>query len=144
MSVEENKANARRAVAEFWNKGNMALFDEFWATNYVNHDPSNPEVRDFNGFKKWVIAVRNAFPDLNITIEDIIAEGNKVVTRWTFSGTHKGEFGEIPPTGKQVTMTGITIDRIADDKVVESWWNGDDLGMMQQLGVIPPREHSGE
>jgi steroid delta-isomerase-like uncharacterized protein len=140
MSVEENKAETRRAIKEFWNQGNMELLDEFWAPNYVNHDPSNPEVRDLEGFKQWVITVRNAFPDLNVTIDDLIAEGNKVVLRWSFRGTHKGEFGKIPATGKQVTITGITISRIADGKTVESWWSDDDLGLLQQLGVIPPME----
>jgi steroid delta-isomerase-like uncharacterized protein len=140
MSVEENKADTRRAVDEFWNKGNMELLNEFWATNYIHHDPGTPEVNDLEGFKQWVITTRTGFPDLKVTIEDIIAEGDKVVTRWTFRGTHKGELGGIPPTGKQVTMTGITIDRIADGKTVESWWNSDGLGFLQQLGVIPPIE----
>jgi steroid delta-isomerase-like uncharacterized protein len=140
MSVEENKADTRRAIKGFWNQGNMALLDEFWAPNYVNHDPTNPEVRDLEGFKQWVIAARTAFPDLNVTIDDLIAEGDKVVTRWTVRGTHKGEFGKIPATGKQVTFTGITISRFVDGKTVESWWSDDDLGLMQQLGVIPPME----
>jgi len=140
MSVEENKADTRRAIKGFWNQGNMALLDEFWAPNYVNHDPTNPEVRDLEGFKQWVIAARTAFPDLNVTIDDLIAEGDKVVTRWTFRGTQKGEFGKIPATGKQVTFMGITISRFVDGKTVESWWSDDDLGLLQQLGVIPPME----
>jgi len=140
MSVEENKADTRRAIEEFWNQGNMALLDEFWAPNYINHDPTNPEVRDLEGFKQWVIAARTAFPDFNVIIDDLIAEGDKVVTRWTFRGTHKGEFGKIPATGKQVTFTGITISRFVDGKTVESWWSDDDLGLLQQLGVIPPME----
>jgi len=123
-----------------WNQGKMELLDEFWAQNFVNHDPSNPEVRDLEGFKQWVVMVRNAFPDLNVTIDDLIAEGDKVVTRWTFRGTHKGEFGKIPATGKQVSSTGITISRIADGKTVETWWSSDDLGLFQQLGLIPPIE----
>ena len=144
MSVEENKANTRRAVEEFWNKGKMELLNEFWATNYVHHDPTNPEINDLEGFKQWVIMSRTAFPDLHVTIEDIIAEGDKVVTRWTVRGTHKGELGEIPPTGKEVTFTGITIDRFDGGKSVESWWNDDDLGLLQQLGVIPPMDQIGD
>ena len=140
MSVEENKADTRRAIKGFWNQGNMALLDEFWAPNYINHDPTNPEVRDLEGFKQWVIAARTAFPDMNVTIDDLIAEGDKVVTRWTVRGTHKGEFGKIPATGKQVMFTGMTISRIVDGKTVESWWSDDDLGLLQQLGVIPPME----
>ncbi len=140
MSVEENKADTRRVTEEFWNKGNMELLNEFWAINYVHHDPTNPEISDLEGFKQWVIMTRTGFPDLNVTIEDIIAEGDKVVTRYTFRGTHKGDLGEIPPTGKEVTTTGITIDRFADGKIVESWFNGDDLGLWQQLGLIPPMD----
>ena len=144
MSVEENKADTRRAVEEFWNKGNMELLNEFWATNYIHHDPSSTKISDLEGFKQWVNTTRTGFPDLNVTIEDIIAEGDKVVTRWTFRGTHKGELGGILPTGKQVTVTGITIDRIADGKTLESWWSSDNLGFWQQLGVIPPMEQGGE
>ena len=140
MSVEENKAVTRRAVEEFWNKGKIELLEEFWAPSYINHDPTNPEVRDLEGFKQWAIASHAAFPDLNVTIDDLIAEGDKVVTRWTVRGTQKGEFGKIPATGKQVTFTGITISRIVDGKTVESWWSDDDLGLLQQLGVIPPME----
>jgi steroid delta-isomerase-like uncharacterized protein len=140
MLVEENKAVTRRVTEEIWNQGNMALLDELFAPNYVNHDPTNPEVRDLERFKQYVVSVRTAFPDLNITINDLIAEGDKVVTRWTGRGTQKGEFGKIPATGKQVTITGITISRIADGKIVESWWSSDDLGLFQQLGLIPPME----
>jgi len=138
MSVEENKAGTRQGVEELWNQGKMELVDELWAPDFVNHDPTNPEVRDREGFKQWVIVARTAFPDLNVTIDDMIAEGDKVATRWTVRGTQKGEFGKIPATGKQVTFTGITISRIVDGKTVETWWSGDDLGMLQQLGVIPP------
>ena len=137
MSVEENKTDTRRAIEEFWNQGKIELLDEFWAPNYINHDPTNPEVRDLEGFKQWVIAARAAFPDLNVTIDDLIAEGDKVVTRWTVRGTQKGEFGKIPATGKQVTFTGITISRFADGKTVESWWSDDDLGLVQQPEWYP-------
>ena len=140
MSVEENKAQTRRAIEEFWNQGKMELLDEFFAPNYVNHDPTHPDVSDLEGYKQWAITSRNAFPDLNVTIDDLIAEGDKVVTRWTLRGTHKGELGKIPATGNQVTITGITISRIVDGKNVESWWSSDDLGFLQQLGVIPPME----
>ena len=144
MSIEENKAKTRQVVEEFWNQGNMALFDKIWATNFVNHDPFHPHVSDREGYKQWVIIVRTAFPDFKITIEDMIAEGDKVVVRWTFRGTQKGELPGIPPTGKQVTQMGININRIADGKVVESWRSADDFGLLQQLGVIPPMERGGE
>ena len=140
MSVEENKATARRAIEEIWNQGNMKSVDELWAPNMVNHDPTNPEMKDREGLKQWVVVVRNAFPDFTVTADDMIGEGDKVATRWTVRGTHKGDFGNLPATGKQVTMTGITLSRFVDGKAVEHWWSGDDLGMLQQLGVIPPLE----
>jgi len=140
MSVEENKDKIRRFVEEFWNKGNLESLNEHQAASYVHHDPGSPEITDREGFKQFAIMTRTGFPDFNVTIEDIIAEGDKVVTRWSVRGTHKGALGEIPPTGKEVTMTGITIDRIADGKVVEGWFHSDDLGFWQQLGVIPPMD----
>jgi steroid delta-isomerase-like uncharacterized protein len=91
----------------------------------------------------YVAALRDAFPDVHITIEDQVAEGDRVVTRWTARGTHTGAFQGIPPTGKRGSMTGIDINRFADGKVVECWTNADDLGLLQQLGVIPTPEIAG-
>ena len=85
---------------------------------------------------------RTAFPDMRITIEDQVAEGDKVVTRWTASGTHQGDLMGIDPTGRRATVTGITIDRISGGKVEETWTNFDAMGMMQQLGVIPSPEQA--
>ena len=137
MSVEENKAIVSRATEELWNKNNLAVVDELYATNFVSHDL--PEVTpDRKGYKQFVTISHTAFPDFHTTVEDIIAEGDKVVQRFTARGTHKGEFMGIPPTGKQVTITGIAIDRIAGSKIVENWANMDMLGMMVQLGVVPP------
>ncbi len=140
MSVEENKANYRRITEEIWIKGNIALVDELFAPNYVNHDPMAPEVRDLDGFKQYIVSTRTAFPDMDVTLDDLIAEGDKVAGRWTFTGTHKAEWGGIPATGKQVTMTGMTISRFVDGKTVENWWSLDSLGLLQQLGVVPPLE----
>jgi len=140
ISVEENKAITRRAIEEVWNQGKMESLNEIWAPNYVNHDPINPDVRDLEGFKQYVSMIRNAFPDFKVTVDDMIAEGDKVATRWTARGTHKGDLGKIAATGKQVTITGISLGRFVDGKTVEIWWSGDNLGMLQQLGVIPPME----
>lgn len=134
---EENKAVSRSVIEECFNKGNLALADELYTADYIDHNalpgmPNGPE-----GFKQTAAMYRAAFPDIHITIEDQLAEGDKVVTRWTGSGTHQGELMGIPPTGKQVTVTGIGIDRIANGKIVEHWEIFDQLGMMQQLGVIP-------
>lgn len=143
MSVEENKAIASRAVEELWNKNNLAVVDELYATNFVSH--GLPEVTpDREGYKQFVTISRTALPDFHTTVEDIIAEGDKVVQRFTARGTHKGEFMGIPPTGKQVTITGIAIDRIAGSKIVENWANMDMLGMMVQLGVVPTPGQGGK
>ena len=126
LSLEENKAIVRRLIEEMWNQGKLEVIDEVFP-------PSGIE-----GAKQIVTTFRTAFPDLHFTIEDQIAEGDKVTTRYTLTGTHTGEFMGIPPTGKQVTVTGMSISRIVDSKLVEEWDNVDTLGMMQQLGVIPP------
>ncbi|MEE8472851.1 MAG: ester cyclase [Dehalococcoidia bacterium] len=137
MSVEENKTIERRFMEEVWTKGNLAAVDELVATNYVDHTPMPDVSPDLQGVKQFATVVRAAFPDWNPTIEDIIAEGDKVVVRFTGRGTHKGEFMGIPPTGKQLTMMAIAIHRIAGGKIVENWLQADMLGMMQQLGVVP-------
>jgi steroid delta-isomerase-like uncharacterized protein len=133
---EQNRMLVRRAVEEVYNQGNLAVVDELVAGDLVIHLPSE-EVHGPAGAKQHVAALRAAFPDLRITIEDQISEGDKVVTRWTARGTHIGPFQGVPPTGKQGSMTGIDIDRIADGRVVECWVNSDDLGLLQQLGVVP-------
>ena len=144
MPGEENKALARRFMEEVYNKGNVDLIDEVVASNWVDHDPSSPPgmSSDVEGAKRFVEMYRNAFPDLQITVEDMIAEGDKVVMRWTARGTHQGELMGIPPSGKQVEVTGINIDRIEGGKFIESWSNYDTLGMMQQIGAIPSVEQA--
>ena len=138
MSTEENKAIARRVTEEIWEKGNLAAIDELIAPNFVFRDP-NFEVHGRDGYKQMVSATRAAFPDIRATIDDQIAEGDKVVTRFTQHCTHKGElvWWGIAPTGKQVSITGSETVRIEDGKIVERWVNLDLLGMMQQLGVVP-------
>ena len=138
MSVEQNKAIVRRFFDEICNQGNLDVADEIFDTNFVNHDAAHPELFDLESCKQWVATVRTVFPDFHVTIEDIIAEGDKVAVRYTTTGTHKSEFMGIPPTGKQVRVTGMRICRFASGKMVESWANSDTLGVMQQLGVIPP------
>ena len=138
MSVEENKTIERRYMEEVWTKGNLAAVDELVATNYVDHTPMPGASPDLQGLKQFVTVVTAAFPDWQPTIEDMIAEGDKVVVRFRGRGTHKGEFMGIPPTGKQVAMMAIAIHRIAGGKIVENWLQADMLGMMVQLGVVPP------
>lgn len=140
---EENKALVRRFV-EVFNQGNLSAIDEIIAPNYVRYDPASPDgIRGSEGIKQFVTTYRTAIPDIHITTEEQIAEGDKVVTRWTGHGTHKAALMGIPPTGKQATVTGITITHIANGKIVEEWINWDTLGMLQQLGVVPPPGSSG-
>jgi steroid delta-isomerase-like uncharacterized protein len=141
---EENKALARRFVDEVYNKGNVDFIDEVVVPNWVEHDPSSPEGMNsgVEGAKRFVEMYRNAFPDLRVTAEDLIAEGDKVVMRWTARGTHQGELMGIPPSGNRVEVTGINIDRMEGGKVVESWSNYDTLGLMQQIGAVPSAEQA--
>ena len=143
MGAEENKALVRRQLEEVWNKGNLAAIDELYAPTYVDHDPANPGVQGRDGVRQLVTMYRSAFPDLQFTVEDQIAEGDMVATRWTGRGTHKGELRGIPATGKQTTTPGITISRIVGGQDREDWVNYDALGLMQQLGVIPQMAQSG-
>ena len=144
MPAEENKAVTRRFLEEIFTAGNLALVEELFAPDYVLHDPSVPqEVRGPEGMRQYVAMYRAAYPDTHFTIEDQIAEGDEVVTRWTGQGTHQGELMGIAPTGRAVTVTGIELDRIVGGKIEETWVNYDALGMMQQLGVVPSPEQAG-
>ena len=135
---EHNKAIVRRLFEELWNKGNLSLADELLAPNYAHYDPSTPDVgRGPESEKKRATLYRTAFPDLRLTIEDIIAEGETVMARWSCRGTHKGDLSGIAPTGKQFNISGVTIARLSNGKMAEGWVNWDALGLMQQLGVVP-------
>ncbi len=137
MSTEENKALIRRFYEEVFNKRNLAALAEFYASDHIDHTlppglPVGPE-----GTRQAIAVMLAGLPDLYITIEDMIAEGDKVVTRFTTHGTQQGTLGSIPPTGKQVAVSTIEITRIADGKIVEDWGLDDRLGMLQQLGLVP-------
>lgn len=134
----ENKALSKRLLDEAFNAGNLAVMDEILADGFVNYDAALPEPGiGIDAAKASVTGYRDAFPDLKITIEEQIAEGGSVTTRWTARGTHQGELMGIPATGKQATVTGITIDRIANGRITESRTNWDALGLLQQIGAIP-------
>jgi steroid delta-isomerase-like uncharacterized protein len=137
MSTEEVKDVFRHDLAELWNKGNLALADEIFTADVVLHGAPPELPPGVEGVKQVISMYRAAFPDFYVTDEDVIAEGDKIVSRWSWIGTQKGELFGIPPTGQQVTVTGITINRFADGKIAEVWSAADQLGMMQQLGVIP-------
>ena len=144
MSTEENKAVFRRFIEE-WNKGNEAGMAamELCAADYVIHGTGVFPDTDRAGYKQRLTALWTAFPDAHLVVEDLIAEGDKVVVRYTFRATHRGEFMGVPATGKVVTMTGIDIARFAGGKCVEQWVQADFLGLMQQLGAIPQMAQGG-
>jgi steroid delta-isomerase-like uncharacterized protein len=124
MSAEQNKSIVRRWVEGGWNQGNLALVDELYSADYMIHDPSTP---DFPGghaaFKQFVTNIRTPFQDIHVSIEDMMAEGDKVVWCWRITGTHTGDLMGIPPTGKPVNITGIVISRFANGKWAEDYVN---------------------
>jgi steroid delta-isomerase-like uncharacterized protein len=131
---EENKALARRA----WEAvGNPDIIDEVYAADLVWHEPDQ-DIQGLEEARQFVTMYKTAFPDLNATVEDVIAEGDKVVTRVTIRGTHQGEIEEFgPPTGRQIEVKGISISRIEGGKIVEDWDSYDNLSVLQQLGLVP-------
>lgn len=127
----------RLLFEEPW-KGNMDVIDEYLAPGYIGHDPSEPEpIRGAQGFRGQVEKYLAAFPDTRFTIDDQFADGDLVATRWTARGTHEGEIAGISPTGKEVTVTGLTFTRFEGGKVIEDWITWDTLGMLVQLGAVP-------
>ncbi len=136
MSTEENKALVHRLFEEAFNKKNASVIDELLDPNFVNYDFPAP-APGAEGVKQVTAMFLAAFPDMHVTIEEELAEGDKVITRGYFSGTHRGEFQGIPPTGKTIHVKYIDIWRVQNGKLVENWVQQDILGMMQQLGAIP-------
>lgn len=125
MSIEENKAVVRRYIEEVLNRGHVEVVDELFV----------PEMHE--QVKEIAAIFHTGFPDMRETIEDLIAEGDIVAARWTFQGTHLGEFDDLPATGKSVTMTGMSFYRIGDGKILDDWAEWDELGLLEQLGVRP-------
>jgi predicted ester cyclase len=135
--MTDAKKIVRLLFEEPW-KGNMDVIDEYVAPGYVGHDPSEPEpIRGPQAFRGQVEKYLAAFPDTRFTIDEQFAEGERVATRWTARGTHQGEIGGISPTGKEVTVTGLTFSRLEGGKVIEDWITWDALGMLVQLGAVP-------
>jgi steroid delta-isomerase-like uncharacterized protein len=134
---EANKALVRRGIEEAVNKGNFSVVDEILSTDYVYRESTVGEKRGRAGFRELITMYRNAFPDVKLTIDEQLAEGDKVVTRWNATGTHRGELFGTAPTGKQVRVQGIIVSRIANGKVVEETEVYDALGMLGQLGAVP-------
>ena len=136
MSAEQNKAIISRWVAGGWNGGDLSLVDEFYA-GYTLHSPGIPDVQGTEAFKAFVTMYRSAFPDIHFTLEDMVAEGDKVAWRATTRGTHQGDFMGILPTGRPIVVASSIVSRFENGKWAEDWVLIDTLGMLQQLGVIP-------
>jgi steroid delta-isomerase-like uncharacterized protein len=135
---EQNKAIVRRYLEEVFAEGNLEAIPELFAADYVEHDPASAEaIRGHEGVRRDLAVYQTAFSDVEITVEDQIAEGDAVATRATLRGTHVEELFGIPPTGNRVTVTGIVIQRMTDGKLTKGWWNWDTLGLLRQLGAIP-------
>lgn len=131
----ENKAICRRILKEYFEEGNDAVADELYPPHHINYTMN---IRGPKEWKQFMVPFRIALPDLSFSLEGQLAEGDKVMNRWTARGTHKGKFMGIPATGEKVTVIGFSIARIADGKIVEEWSHIDMFGLLQQLGVIPP------
>lgn len=135
MSPESNKRLAHLVWEEIWHQGHLSRIDELFTPDFVRHDPGR-ELRGPDQNRQFISSMRAAFPDVHYFVEDQIAEGDKVVVRYRFQGTHLGAFQGMPPTGKQVAYTGILIYRIAEGKIAEQWTEFDLLGFLRQLGVL--------
>jgi steroid delta-isomerase-like uncharacterized protein len=134
--LEANKTLYRRWFEEVVSEGRLALADELLADNYAMHFPGVDEPIDREGHKQLVTMFRAGFPDWVETVEDVIAEDDRVVIRVVGQGTHEGDFQGIPPTGRRITATGVGIGRIANGRIAETWAEYDALGLMRQLGAI--------
>jgi len=144
IKMEVTKENVRviNRFEELWNTGNMAIAADIFDDDFVNHSPGNTEVGNIEILKELVTEIRTGFPDFRVTSDDLIPVEDKVAIRWTANATHQGEFMGIPATGKQISWVGIVMAHFADGKIMEMWWSEDHLGMLQQLGVIPPMPDS--
>ncbi|HKX18322.1 MAG TPA: ester cyclase [bacterium] len=139
MTADENKAIVLRWIDEAVNKGNLAVAAELVAADCIEHNVPAGSTPGREGTKQRVAGFRTAFPDLHVVVEDVIAEGDKVVTRWAARGTHKGPLMGIPPTNKQASWVSIHVNRLVDGQITEDWHASDLLGVLRQLGVFPAR-----
>ncbi len=138
MSTEDdNKATVRRYLEEVWNHRNLGIIDELAAPNYARYLSGQTAPLDREGAKQRIASFHQALPDLHLTIDDLLAEGDRVVFRITFTGTQQGHFMGMAPTGRGVTFSAIDITRLAGGKIVEHWGQMDVFGLLQQLGAVP-------
>ena len=137
MSATHLQSPIQRILREAFDKGNLAVVDEVLTTDHIVHNSKHGVMNDFDGIKRLISTLRNAFPDLQSMVEDEIQEGDKVVAHWTLSGTHRGLFMGITPTGKFMKIHGVFFARLANGLIAEYWMLMDQYGMLQQLGIIP-------
>jgi len=137
MSAEQNKSIVRRWVEEGWNKRNTALIDELYTPNFYQHETGPETVTSREALKPFVAGYLSAIPDMQFTIDDLVAEGDRVVWRFKATGHQNGPLMGVPASGKEVAVTGIIIFRFEGSRMAEAWLNLDVLGMLQQLGIIP-------
>lgn len=136
MSVEQHKDIVRRVV-EALNRHDFAALDEFFAADVLGHHPYGPPMEGRDSLKQFMKMVRVAFPDLRLTVHEMIGEGDKLVSKYTATGTHKGEFMGTPPSGKPINFVGVQILHFSSGRVVDDWEIFDQFGLMQQLGLLP-------
>jgi steroid delta-isomerase-like uncharacterized protein len=140
MAVMTNQQLFQRYFDEVANAGDLELADEFFAPDYLHHDPANPDPRPMVGpqaVRDHLTSLKGAFPDLVFEIEDMASDGDQIIVRWTARGTNTGDYFGMPATGKPIEITGMNTWRTRDGKAIEGWVNRDDIGLLQQLGVIP-------
>lgn len=140
MSAEDNRKLFQRYFDEMANGGDFDRLDEVFAPDYLHHDPANPDPRPVvgpEGVREHLVSLTGGFPDLNFEVEDTVADDEQIIVRWTARLTHTGDYFGIPPTGKKCEITGMNTWQVRDGKAVEGWVNRDDIGLLQQLGVIP-------
>jgi steroid delta-isomerase-like uncharacterized protein len=138
--VADNEKIAHRFHMEIFQAGKLDVADELVASNFVAHSPGGPEVRGPDGVKQWAQAIRSGLPDIRLSHEHAVSQGEHVVIRWSGKGTHKGEMFGVPASGKPVAITGFDEFRIQNGKIVEMWQNWDALGFMQQVGAVPGQQ----
>ena len=127
----------RRLVDDVWNRGDPAAVDELFAPDFVGHDPGPPNLIDGPaGMKRFVAQMKAAFPDWRVTTDDLMADGDKLISRWTVRATHRGAFAGVDPTGRRIEVRGISIHRVVDGRSVENWHGVDKLGMLRQIGAV--------
>jgi steroid delta-isomerase-like uncharacterized protein len=140
MSTETNKAIIRRMLEQVWNEGRVDLVEEFFTEDYVQHVAGQPTATGSEVAREGAILAREAYPDIRLSIDAQLAEGDYVAARWTMTGTQTGEFYGMPATGKKVNQTGMTFYRLENGRIAEIWFLADMLGTLQQLGAIPAPE----